>query len=129
MFEIFLLSVFIKRPFHGVKHLSTLGLNYAQARLMQPILVRETNRPKLFEKITQAPMNAFKKSTGTSFLSDVVVSPKVNESIVDIALGAQQTIQNNGHLRNVLLYPQYIEKFIPYDSNFFLEIISIGTGI
>jgi len=91
--------------FYGVKHISTLGLNFAQARLMQPILVRETNRPKIYQKIAAVPKSFFSKTqSGTSFLSEVVVSPKVNESIVDIALGAQQTIQNNGYLRNVLLY-------------------------
>lgn len=91
--------------FYGAKFGAKVVANYANARLAKPILVRETNRPSLTQPLKFLKYHIpSSKAIDASFTDKIIVNPSVHTSIVDIALGAQHTMKNNGYLRNVLLY-------------------------
>ena len=54
----------------------------------------------------QLRTNLSKGDIGEAIKNKIVVNPKVAEAITDIGIGAKNTIENGGFLRNVLQYVQ-----------------------
>jgi len=83
------------------------------SRLLEPVLVRKTNRispgniikhPIKTAALWRANREAAKIDVASIVKERIVVNPKVFNHITDIAIGAQNTVQNGGYLRNVLLH-------------------------
>jgi ATPase family AAA domain-containing protein 3A/B len=78
---------------------------YVEARLGKPSLVRETSRfsaldalrhpVQLVQKMKQKPADA---------LQGVVLAPKLEERLRDIAIATKNTKQNRGMYRNILMH-------------------------
>ena len=101
--------------YFGVKEMSRLGGRMANKYLNKPVLIRETNRPSIRDSLNsiKQPRQTLKNIvqsvrkqdlTESTLLQRVFVSPEVTDKITDIGIGAQQTIQNGGYLRNILLH-------------------------
>merc|ERR1711970_177526 len=97
--------------FYGAKHTASTMGKYATARLLQPELVRKTNRissanvfkhPVKTAKQVQA--NYKKGDIAGTIRNKIVVNPTVASAIYDIGIGAENTIKNGGFLRNCLLH-------------------------
>jgi len=96
---------------YGAKHTtSTIG-KVMTARLMEPELVRKTNKistSNLFfhpiKSAKQFQKNYKKGDIAETIRNKIVVNPGVATAINDIGIGAENTIKNNGFLRNVLLH-------------------------
>jgi ATPase family AAA domain-containing protein 3A/B len=96
---------------YGAKHsTSTIG-KVMTARLMEPELVRKTNKISVsnmfFHPIKsgkQLQTNYRKGDIAETIRNKIVVNPGVAGAIHDIGVGAENTIKNSGFLRNVLLH-------------------------
>lgn len=78
---------------------------YLEARLGKPTLVRETSRFSLIDTIKH-PIEAVKKlkpKEGDA-LSGVVLAPKLEERLRDVAIATKNTKQNKGMYRNMLMH-------------------------
>ncbi|KAL7636364.1 UNVERIFIED_CONTAM: hypothetical protein RMT77_013139 [Armadillidium vulgare] len=85
----------------------TLGLTFKfiEARIAKPSLVRETSRivpADFFRHPIQTAKKLKRKSEDV--LSEVVLSPQLEERVRDIAIGTKNTKFNKGMYRNILLY-------------------------
>lgn len=78
---------------------------YLEARLGKPTLVRETSRFSLFDTVKH-PIEAVKKLKAKEgdALSGVVLAPKLEERLRDIAIATKNTKQNKGMYRNMLMH-------------------------
>lgn len=80
---------------------------FLEARLRKPTLVRETSRISPFEVI-QHPIETAKKIRdkyrGGDPMAGIVLSPKVEEVMRNIAICTKNTKRNNGIFRNLLMY-------------------------
>lgn len=78
---------------------------YIESRLGKPSLVRETSRFTFLDTI-QHPIQAVKKlkSKQTDALSGVILAPKLEERLRDIAIATKNTKQNRGMYRNILMH-------------------------
>lgn len=78
---------------------------YLEARLGKPTLVRETSRFSVIDTVKH-PIEAVKKlkpKEGDA-LSGVVLAPKLEERLRDIAIATKNTKQNKGMYRNMLMH-------------------------
>ncbi|XP_029050949.1 ATPase family AAA domain-containing protein 3A homolog [Osmia bicornis bicornis] len=82
-----------------------IAARYIESRLGKPSLVRETSRFTVLDTL-QHPIQAVKKlkSKQTDALSGVVLAPKLEERLRDIAIATKNTKQNRGMYRNILMH-------------------------
>merc|ERR1711881_74858 len=98
---------------YGAKNATQAAGKVAISRLLQPVLVRKTNRispanwikhPVKSAALLRANHEARKSDVAQAIKNKIVVNPTVFGQITDIAIGAENTIKNEGFLRNVLLH-------------------------
>lgn len=82
-----------------------IAARYIESRLGKPSLVRETSRFTVLDTL-QHPIQAVKKlkTSQTDALSGVVLAPKLEERLRDIAIATKNTKQNRGMYRNILMH-------------------------
>lgn len=90
---------------YSAKGTTGIAARYIESRLGKPSLVRETSRFTVLDTI-QHPIQAVKrlKSKHTDALSGVVLAPKLEERLRDIAIATKNTKQNRGMYRNILMH-------------------------
>ncbi|MCL4127524.1 UNVERIFIED_CONTAM: hypothetical protein GTU68_047170 [Idotea baltica] len=78
---------------------------FLEARLAKPSLVRDTSRVTPID-LLKHPIQSAKKfqKKPEDVLSEVVLSPQLEERVRDIAIGTKNTKFNKGMYRNILLY-------------------------
>ncbi|KAI9562932.1 hypothetical protein GHT06_010388 [Daphnia sinensis] len=78
---------------------------YIESRIGKPSLVRETSRLNLVDTIRH-PIKTIKaiKAKSEDALSGVVLEPKLEERLRDIAIATKNTKQNKGMFRNILMH-------------------------
>ncbi|XP_042207021.1 ATPase family AAA domain-containing protein 3-like [Homarus americanus] len=85
----------------------SLGIifRFVEARLAKPSLVRETSRFSPFEALRH-PVQTIKKiqKKPEDILEGVVLNPRVEERVRDIAIATKNTKYNRGMYRNILLH-------------------------
>ncbi|XP_043275648.1 ATPase family AAA domain-containing protein 3A homolog [Venturia canescens] len=82
-----------------------VAARYIEARLGKPSLVRETSRFSVIDA-AKHPIQAVQKirEKQTDALSGVVLAPKLEERLRDIAIATKNTKQNRGMYRNILMH-------------------------
>ncbi|XP_076277930.1 ATPase family AAA domain containing bor [Lasioglossum baleicum] len=82
-----------------------VAAKYIESRLGKPSLVRETSRFTVLDTLRH-PVEAAKrlKIKHTDALSGVVLAPKLEERLRDIAIATKNTKQNRGMYRNILMH-------------------------
>lgn len=78
---------------------------YIEARIGRPSLINETSR-LTFKDMIANPLKMIKrlKAKPTDALQGVVLEPKLEERLRDIAIATKNTRKNNGFYRNILLH-------------------------
>lgn len=78
---------------------------YIEARIGKPSLVNETSRFSLLEA-ARHPIQVFKRFTSkpTDALQGVILRPKLEERLRDVAIATKNTKRNQGYFRNILMY-------------------------
>lgn len=79
---------------------------YVEARLGKPSLVRETSRYSALDTVQhpiQAIKKLFKRRHGDA-LQGVVLAPKIEERLRDIAIATKNTKRNKGMFTNILMH-------------------------
>ncbi|EEB12600.1 conserved hypothetical protein [Pediculus humanus corporis] len=91
--------------FYSAKGSTSLATRFLEARLGKPSLVRETSRFSLMDCLFN-PIENFKKliRKPSDALSGVVLAPKLEERLRDIAIATKNTKQNRGMYRNILMH-------------------------
>jgi len=82
-----------------------MTVRYIESRLGKPSLVRETSRFAFLDSIWH-PIQAIKKlkNKQADALSDMVLAPKLEERLRDIALATKNTKRNSGIYGNILMH-------------------------
>ena len=90
---------------YSAKGSISVATRYIESRLGKPPLVRETSRFSALD-IIRHPITAIKKlkDQKTDALSGVVLAPKLEEQLRDIALATKNTKKNKGMYTNILMY-------------------------
>ncbi|KOC68815.1 ATPase family AAA domain-containing protein 3 [Habropoda laboriosa] len=90
---------------YSAKGTTGIAARYIESRLGKPSLVRETSRFTALDTIRH-PIKAVKKleTKQTDALSGVVLAPKLEERLRDIAIATKNTKQNRGMYRNILMH-------------------------
>lgn len=90
---------------YSAKGTTSIAARYIESRLGKPSLVRETSRLTVLDTL-QHPIKAVQrlKSKHTDALSGVVLAPKLEERLRDIAIATKNTKQNRGMYRNILMH-------------------------
>ncbi|XP_076643007.1 ATPase family AAA domain containing bor [Halictus rubicundus] len=90
---------------YTAKGSTSVAAKYIESRLGKPSLVRETSRFTVLDTLRH-PVEAAKKlkSKHTDALSGVVLAPKLEERLRDIAIATKNTKQNRGMYRNILMH-------------------------
>ncbi|XP_073512936.1 ATPase family AAA domain-containing protein 3-A [Phyllobates terribilis] len=90
---------------YSAKNATGVAGRYIEARLGKPSLVRDTSRITLVEA-AKHPVKVTKRlfSKIQDALEGVVLSPKLEERVRDIAIATRNTKQNKGLYRNILMY-------------------------
>lgn len=90
---------------YSAKGATGVTARYVEARLGKPSLVRETSRFSFLESIKH-PIEAFKRirEKQGDALAGVVLAPKLEERMRDIAIATKNTKQNRGMYRNILMH-------------------------
>lgn len=93
------LGVYSAKGFTGVT------ARYVEARIGKPNLVTETSRFSLIDMISH-PIKLLQKLRFKSgdALQGVVLEPKLEERLRDVAIATKNTRQNNGMYRNILMH-------------------------
>jgi len=78
---------------------------YVEARIGKPSLVRETSRINVVDALRH-PIKTSKRmfNKAEDALSGVVLEPKLEERLRDIAIATKNTKQNQGMFRNILMH-------------------------
>lgn len=78
---------------------------YIEARIGKPSLVNETSRFSFLDIISH-PIKAVQrfKTKATDALQGVILEPKLEERLRDVAIATKNTRQNNGMYRNILMH-------------------------
>ena len=84
---------------------TTIGGKYLEARLGKPSLVRDTSRFTLLDTI-KSPIKTVQRlrSNAEDSLQGVVLEPKLEERLREIAVATKNTKKNKGLFRNLLMY-------------------------
>lgn len=78
---------------------------FIEARLGKPSLVRDTSRFSVLETLKHPILTAKKlKKKPADALAGVVLQPKLEERLRDVAIATKNTKQNRGMFRNILMY-------------------------
>ena len=82
-----------------------MAARYIESRLGKPSLVRETSRFSVIDAVRH-PVEAVKKlkEQKSDALSGVVLAPKLEERLRDVAIATKNTKQNRGMYRNILMH-------------------------
>lgn len=90
---------------YTAKSSTGVASRYIEARLGKPSLVRETSRFSALD-IIRNPIKVVKKlrEKPSNALSGVVLSPKLEEKLRDVAIATKNTKYNNGMYRNILMH-------------------------
>ncbi|KAG9482314.1 hypothetical protein GDO78_011156 [Eleutherodactylus coqui] len=90
---------------YSAKNATGVAGRYIEARLGKPSLVRDTSRITVMEA-AKHPVKVTKRlfSKAQDALEGVVLSPKLEERVRDIAIATRNTKQNKGLYRNILMY-------------------------
>uniref|UniRef100_A0A8C1FWS3 AAA+ ATPase domain-containing protein n=1 Tax=Cyprinus carpio carpio TaxID=630221 RepID=A0A8C1FWS3_CYPCA len=90
---------------YSARNATGVAGRYIEARLGKPSLVRETSRFTVVEALKHPVKMAKRlKSKPQDALEGVVLSPKLEERVRDIAIATRNTRQNRGLYRNILMY-------------------------
>uniref|UniRef100_A0A8C9U432 ATPase family AAA domain containing 3A n=1 Tax=Scleropages formosus TaxID=113540 RepID=A0A8C9U432_SCLFO len=92
---------------YSARNATAVAGRYIEARLGKPSLVRETSRFTVIEAVKHPikVQNIFRLSSKPQdALEGVVLSPKLEERVRDIAIATRNTRQNRGLYRNILMY-------------------------
>ncbi|KAJ9599170.1 hypothetical protein L9F63_010347 [Diploptera punctata] len=92
------LGVYTARGTTGV------AARYIEARLGKPSLVRETSRFSVVDTLRHPIETVKKVFTKQDALSGVVLAPKLEERLRDIAIATKNTKRNRGMYRNLLMH-------------------------
>lgn len=78
---------------------------YIEARIGKPSLVNETSRFSFLDLISH-PIKALKrfKTKASDALQGVILEPKLEERLRDVAIATKNTRQNKGMYRNILMH-------------------------
>ncbi|CAH1183304.1 unnamed protein product [Phaedon cochleariae] len=90
---------------YSAKGATSVTARYIESRLGKPSLVRETSRFSLLEA-AKHPIETLKslKQTEQDALSGVILAPKLEERLRDVAIATKNTKQNKGMYRNILMH-------------------------
>ncbi|XP_038602070.1 ATPase family AAA domain-containing protein 3 [Tachyglossus aculeatus] len=90
---------------YTAKNATGVAGRYIEARLGKPSLVRETSRITVLEALKH-PIKVGKRLTSKpqDALEGVVLSPKLEERVRDIAIATRNTKKNKSLYRNILMY-------------------------
>lgn len=90
---------------YSAKGATGVTARYVEARIGKPSLVNETSRFSLLESVRH-PIQLFKRFTAkpTDALQGVVLRPKLEERLRDVAIATKNTKRNQGYFRNILMY-------------------------
>ncbi|XP_066597233.1 ATPase family AAA domain-containing protein 3A homolog isoform X2 [Prorops nasuta] len=82
-----------------------IAKRYIESRLGRPSLVRETSRFTALDTVRH-PIQAIKKlkEKPSDALSGVILAPKMEEKLRDIAIATKNTKRNQGMYRNIFMY-------------------------
>ncbi|XP_069690200.1 ATPase family AAA domain-containing protein 3A homolog [Periplaneta americana] len=92
---------------YSAKGTTGVAARYIEARLGKPSLVRETSRFSLMEVVrhpVQSVQKVFARFRSQDALSGVVLAPKLEERLRDIAIATKNTKRNRGMYRNILMH-------------------------
>lgn len=90
---------------YSAKGATGVTSRYIEARIGKPSLVGETSRFSLLEAV-QHPIQLIKRfrSKPADALQGVILAPKLEERLRDIAIATKNTRQNKGFYRNILMH-------------------------
>lgn len=90
---------------YTAKGATGVSARYIEARLGKPSLVRETSRFSVLESLKH-PIETVKKlkEKQTDALSGVILAPKLEERLRDVAIATKNTKRNQGMYRNILMH-------------------------
>lgn len=90
---------------YSAKGFTSVTAKYVESRLGKPSLVRETSRFSLLEA-ARHPILTLKeiKTKKSSALKDVILPPKLESRLGDVAIATLNTKKNRGMYRNILMY-------------------------
>ncbi|XP_057670463.1 ATPase family AAA domain-containing protein 3A homolog [Diorhabda carinulata] len=90
---------------YSAKGATSITARYIESRLGKPSLVRETSRFSVLEGLKH-PIKTLKswKNTGEDALSGIVLAPKLEGRLRDVAIATKNTKQNKGLYRNILMH-------------------------
>lgn len=90
---------------YSAKGATGVSARYIEARLGKPSLVRETSRFSVLESLKH-PIETVKKlrEKQTDALSGVILAPKLEERLRDVAIATKNTKHNQGMYRNILMH-------------------------
>lgn len=90
---------------YTAKGSTSVAARYIESRLGKPSLVRETSRFSFFDTVRH-PVQAVKqlKSKQTDALSGIILAPKLEERLRDVAIATKNTKRNRGMYRNILMH-------------------------
>lgn len=82
-----------------------VAARYVEARIGKPSLVNETSRFSFLDALSH-PIRTIKrfKSKPSDALQGVVLEPKLEERLRDVAIATKNTRQNKGMYRNILMH-------------------------
>ncbi|PNF43273.1 ATPase family AAA domain-containing protein 3 [Cryptotermes secundus] len=92
---------------YSAKGTTGVAARHIEARLGKPSLVRETSRFSLMEVLrhpVQSVQKVFSRFRTQDALSGVVLAPKLEERLRDIAIATKNTKRNRGMYRNILMH-------------------------
>lgn len=90
---------------YTAKGSTSMVVRYIESRLGKPSLVRETSRFAFLDTIRH-PIEGIKKlrNKQADALADMVLAPKLEERLRDIAIATKNTKRNNGIYGNILMH-------------------------
>ncbi|CAH0556759.1 unnamed protein product [Brassicogethes aeneus] len=90
---------------YSAKGATGVTARYIESKLGKPSLVRETSRFSLLEA-AKHPIETVKKlkTKEQDALSGVILAPKLEERLRDVAIATKNTKQNKGMYRNILMH-------------------------
>lgn len=90
---------------YSAKGATGVASRYVEARIGKPNLVNETSRFSFLDIISH-PIKAIQrlKKKPIDALQGVVLEPKLEERLRDVAIATKNTRQNNGMYRNILMH-------------------------
>ncbi|XP_059619527.1 ATPase family AAA domain-containing protein 3A homolog [Phlebotomus argentipes] len=90
---------------YSAKGATGVAARYVEARIGKPSLVGETSRFSLLEAVRH-PIHLLKRfrSKPADALQGVILEPKLEERLRDIAIATKNTRQNKGFYRNILMH-------------------------